>query len=251
MCPSYQRPLPRWAPTHPNIKGSSTNQTRPRRQTSAMANKRTSHRATVLWEVSNRIVYSSPSLSFTKTTLSLPYFTALMVMLVSGMHIGWGICCPQIRYQEWHLNTYPHEYIMVILSWFLGAIIGSIMTLYVYTRFTKREIYVSICTTSCVPVLTDTSAFIVVPFWRTLCGEQWPIYGIVRQCGRVDNRPHPGWNSAWPIVRHRDMSCLGKHGEGVPWHFTLLLPLYGAHVGVYRGRPDTPRNRAQCRHGQL
>lgn len=143
MCPSYQRPLPPWALTHPNIKGSSTNQTRPRRQTSAMANKRTSHRATVLWEVRNLIAYSSPSLPFTQTTLSLPYLTALMVMLVSGMHIGWGICCPQIRYQEWHLNTYPHEYIMVILSWFLGAIIGSIMTLYVYTRFTKREIYVS------------------------------------------------------------------------------------------------------------
>lgn len=67
-----------------------------------------------------------------------------MVMLVSGMHIGWGICSPQLRLQEWHLNTYPQEYTMVILSWYLGAIIGSLLTLYIYTRLTKREIYVSV-----------------------------------------------------------------------------------------------------------
>lgn len=73
-----------------------------------------------------------------------------MVMLVSGVHIGWGICLPQLRLQTWHLNTYPHEYMMVILSWYLGAIIGSLVTLYIYTRFIKRDIYVS---PNCSPIL--------------------------------------------------------------------------------------------------
>lgn len=80
--------------------------------------------------------------------MSETILAALMVMLVSGIHIGWGICSPQLRHQEWHLNSYPQEYMMVIMSWFLGAIIGSIMVLYIYTRFTKRQIYVS------VPLLT-------------------------------------------------------------------------------------------------
>lgn len=66
-----------------------------------------------------------------------------MVMLVSGIHIGWSIASPQLRLQEWHLNTYPGEYTMVVMSWFLGAVIGSLITLYTYTRFTKRELYVS------------------------------------------------------------------------------------------------------------
>lgn len=95
-----------------------------------------------------------------------------MVMLVSGIHIGWGICSPQLRDQEWHLNSYPHEYMMVIMSWFLGAIIGSIMVMYIYTRFTKRQIYVSVPKQAPLfPLMKCLSSPPPVPRISTLCNQ--------------------------------------------------------------------------------
>lgn len=143
-----------------------------------MNSRRTNRRATAFQEVrkdSNRLI-------------NIPYLlypclsVALLVMLISGVHIGWGICYPQLRLQEWHLDTYPSVYTMVILSWYLGAILGSLLTLYVYTKFTKREIYVSdfyhsspqpsnnIITASEFPVL----------YWSTVCGKQWPLHRPVQ-----------------------------------------------------------------------
>ena len=84
-------------------------------------------------------------------------------MLVSGVHIGWGIAVPQLRQQEWHLNTYPHEYTMVVLSWYLGAVLGSILTLFIYTKFAKTQIYVSHGGLFLFPIL-ETNTISLSPF---------------------------------------------------------------------------------------
>lgn len=67
-----------------------------------------------------------------------------MIMGVSGIHIGWGICVPQLRLQDWHVDASAVEAIMVILSWYIAAIGGTFITMHIYTKFTKREIYVSL-----------------------------------------------------------------------------------------------------------
>lgn len=66
-----------------------------------------------------------------------------MIMLVSGIHVGWGICAPQLRNQEWHLNSYMVEIMFTVCSWYVGAIVGTLLTMYIYTRFTKKGVYVS------------------------------------------------------------------------------------------------------------
>lgn len=64
-------------------------------------------------------------------------------MAVSGSHIAWGITSPQIRNQEWHLNTLPNEQVIVIIVWYIGAIIGSVLLNFLHLTLSKRLIYVS------------------------------------------------------------------------------------------------------------
>lgn len=64
-------------------------------------------------------------------------------MLVSGMHIGWGIVTPRLRHQPWHRQSSDTEQLIVILSWYVGAAIGCMLLRLVYSRWSKAAIYVS------------------------------------------------------------------------------------------------------------
>lgn len=64
-------------------------------------------------------------------------------MAVSGTHISWGISSPEIRSQEWHLNTLPNEQVFVIISWYFGALLGSVLLIFMHASLNKRWIYVS------------------------------------------------------------------------------------------------------------
>lgn len=169
-------------------------------------------------------------------------------MLVSGMHIGWGISCPQLRYQEWHLNTYPHEYTMVILSWYLGAILGSLLTLYIYTRFTKREIYVSDLKILSLALFKFKRAlslsFPVLCKW-SLC--RLLIHRPFRERCSSDNLQSPCWNRSWIRVHHRNLSRLRELQEDVPWNVTHILPLHHHNLSLHGGPYYAHHKRSRCR----
>lgn len=64
------------------------------------------------------------------------FFTGVLLLFVSGMNIGWGI---------WRYRT-SEPYVLNI-SWFVFAIVGSMVGAVLVTSFTKKTIYVSSGTT--------------------------------------------------------------------------------------------------------
>lgn len=67
-----------------------------------------------------------------------------MIMYVSGSHIAWGTATPVIRLQEWNRDTTPTVQTGVIISWYVGAILGSIILVIINNKVSRRNLYVSI-----------------------------------------------------------------------------------------------------------
>lgn len=68
----------------------------------------------------------------------------VFLMLVSGLHIGWSIGSPNLRLQIWFENVPDGEIILALSSWFIGAIIGSFISLFILPMWEKKTIYVGI-----------------------------------------------------------------------------------------------------------
>lgn len=65
-----------------------------------------------------------------------------MYLLVSGLHIGWGIW--RIRLSQSWTKEVEHIWVISLLaSWYLAAIIGSIVGTMLLSSWRKKNIYVS------------------------------------------------------------------------------------------------------------
>lgn len=65
-------------------------------------------------------------------------------MYISGSHIAWGNATPAIKNQEWYVNVPPNEQLIVFISWYIGAIIGSVILFFVNEKLTRKTLYVRI-----------------------------------------------------------------------------------------------------------
>lgn len=63
-------------------------------------------------------------------------------MAVSGIHIGWGIGTPRLREQQWHTEAAQTGQLFVILSWYIGALIGCLLVLSIFRHISKKGLYV-------------------------------------------------------------------------------------------------------------
>ena len=68
----------------------------------------------------------------------------MTLMYVSGSHMAWGIASPVIRDLPWAQNTTATTQTLLTISWFLGAIIGSVLLLFLNQKITKKLLFVSI-----------------------------------------------------------------------------------------------------------
>ncbi|XP_059611025.1 uncharacterized protein LOC132257961 [Phlebotomus argentipes] len=62
-------------------------------------------------------------------------------MLASGLHIGWSIGSPNLQLQVWFENVPDGEIILALSSWFIGAVIGSFIALFILPMWEKKTIY--------------------------------------------------------------------------------------------------------------
>lgn len=66
-----------------------------------------------------------------------------MYLLVSGLHIGWGIWRISLT-GPWVTDGIDQTSLILILSsWYIGAIIGSIIGTILISKWRKKLIYVS------------------------------------------------------------------------------------------------------------
>lgn len=65
------------------------------------------------------------------------------MMLVSGMHIGWGIFNIELKFQKWTHNQGSNTILMAIISWYIAAIIGSCCGAPIVNKYGKKKICVS------------------------------------------------------------------------------------------------------------
>uniref|UniRef100_A0A1L8DEN6 Putative transporter major facilitator superfamily n=1 Tax=Nyssomyia neivai TaxID=330878 RepID=A0A1L8DEN6_9DIPT len=97
----------------------------------------------------------------------------IMMMLVSGLHIGWSIGSPNLRLQVWFVNVPDGEVLLALCSWFGGAIIGSFIALFILPMWEKKTIYyvgVLLCVISNAPLIGFPNESIVIILCRILAG---------------------------------------------------------------------------------
>jgi hypothetical protein len=67
----------------------------------------------------------------------------LLLMISSGIHFGYGIFNPNIHHMPW-THGFSHKIVMfVIVSWFMGSIIGFMSIPKFLQTFRKKSFYVS------------------------------------------------------------------------------------------------------------
>lgn len=64
-------------------------------------------------------------------------------MMASAMHLSWGLWQIAITNQTWIIGLSASLHIFIMLSWFLTAIIGSIVGAMIVNMWKKTVIYVS------------------------------------------------------------------------------------------------------------
>lgn len=77
-------------------------------------------------------------MSFPTTTYTLGY----LQMLVSGLHIAWGIWRVDFRIESWYRSA-NGTFIFIVMSFYVGALIGGIMSGCVVNIWRKQPIYVN------------------------------------------------------------------------------------------------------------
>lgn len=70
-------------------------------------------------------------------------FSGVILLLISGLHIGWGIWRTILAKNMPHLNVSLEFSVLILSSWYIGAIAGSIVSAALLTRVKKKTIYVS------------------------------------------------------------------------------------------------------------
>lgn len=67
----------------------------------------------------------------------------LTLMLFNGMHLGWGIFNNHLKAQPWAAGEDDGLVFWSIVSWFIAAIVGFILTALIIKRTSKTTLYVS------------------------------------------------------------------------------------------------------------
>lgn len=67
----------------------------------------------------------------------------LVLMLFNGMHLGWGIFNNHLKAQPWAAGEDEGLVFWSIVSWFIAAIVGFILTALFVKRTSKTTLYVS------------------------------------------------------------------------------------------------------------
>lgn len=67
----------------------------------------------------------------------------LTLMIFNGMHLGWGIFNNHLKGQPWAAGEDDGLVFWSIVSWFIAAIVGFIMTALIAKRTSKTTLYVS------------------------------------------------------------------------------------------------------------
>lgn len=72
------------------------------------------------------------------------YNLGIILLLISGLHIGWGIWRTILARNMPQFDVKTDMSILIISSWYVGAILGSIASAILLYRIKKKFIYVSI-----------------------------------------------------------------------------------------------------------
>lgn len=69
-------------------------------------------------------------------------FTAIMLLLVSGLHAGWAMWRIEVR-EPWASFDNYNVIIFIMMSWYMFAILGGVISAVLVTKMRKKNIYVS------------------------------------------------------------------------------------------------------------
>ncbi|GAB0088059.1 uncharacterized protein DMENIID0001_024390 [Sergentomyia squamirostris] len=97
----------------------------------------------------------------------------IMIMLVSGLHIGWSIGSPNLKLQVWFENVPDGEIILALSSFYIGAIIGSLIVIFLLPMWEKKTIYyvgAILSVISNAPLIGFPNESIVIILCRILAG---------------------------------------------------------------------------------
>lgn len=75
--------------------------------------------------------------------LNISSFPGISLLIASGLHIGWGIWRAVVFFEPWSLYLSLGMSQFVLMSWYVFAVVGSVVGAILVTKMRKKLIYVS------------------------------------------------------------------------------------------------------------